>query len=281
MRTFVLGLLLAFAGPALAADRLLLDSATVEQLDAVEGVSPELAEAIVGLRAARGGHLTSIEELRVLPGADAAALEGLRRATRVEVQFPTGAKKTYASADEVLAEFAGEPTIQDVQGWANEYARTSPHMVDAWLSQSRMFAALPQVDLEYRLRSGWDLGYQYYPTDGAVDDPADDVFDILEDAGEDQDAYYTVRASWNLDELVMSSERIRMINEVQDIVKLRDKVLSEVTSLYFERRRLQAEMLLSPKADVRGQVGDQLRLLEMTANLDALTGGRFSEALRK
>ncbi len=281
MRMFIAWVLLALPGSALAAERLALDGATVDQLDAVEGVSTGVAQAIVDLRVARGGHLTSVEELRVIPGIDSGALEGLRRSMRADLQFPTGTHKSYASADEVLAEFVGEPSIQDVQGWANEYARTSPAMVDTWLRQSRMFAVLPQVDLEYRLRDGWDLGYGYYAVDGDVDTPDDDVFDILEDAGEDQDAYYTVRASWNLDELIMSSERIRMINEVQDIVKLRDKVLSEVTGLYFERRRLQAEMLLSPKADVRGQVGDQLRLLEMTANLDALTGGRFSDALRK
>jgi phosphoribosylaminoimidazole (AIR) synthetase len=79
----------------------------------------------------------------------------------------------------------------------------------------------------------------------------------------------------------MSSERIRVINEAQDIAKLRDKVLSEVTRLYFERRRVQVEMLLSPKRDTMGQVKQQLRLMELTASIDALTGGAFSQALKR
>ena len=77
----------------------------------------------------------------------------------------------------------------------------------------------------------------------------------------------------------MSSEQIRVINEAQDIVKLRDKVLDEVTRLYFDRRRLQVDQLLSPSLDLKGQIEAELRLQEMTANLDALTGGAFSASL--
>ena len=79
----------------------------------------------------------------------------------------------------------------------------------------------------------------------------------------------------------MSSERIRVINEAQDIVKLRDKVLEDVTRLYFDRRRLQVEQLLSPAGDLRSQLKNELRLQELTANIDALTGGRFSASLPK
>ena len=61
--------------------------------------------------------------------------------------------------------------------------------------------------------------------------------------------------------------------------QLLEKVLGEVTRLYFERRRLQVDMLLNPKSDLLGQVKDELRLRELTANVDALTGGRFSAGL--
>jgi len=67
-----------------------------------------------------------------------------------------------------------------------------------------------------------------------------------------------------------------MINEAQDVVKLRDKVLTEVTRLYFDRRRAQVESVLSPKRDLGAQVKDQLSILEKTAQIDALTGGAFS-----
>ena len=77
----------------------------------------------------------------------------------------------------------------------------------------------------------------------------------------------------------MSSEQIRVINEAQDIVKLRDRVLDEVTRLYFDRRRLQVDILLDTGADLRSRIENELRLQELTANLDALTGGTFSASL--
>ena len=67
-----------------------------------------------------------------------------------------------------------------------------------------------------------------------------------------------------------------MISESQDVVKLRDTVLTQVTGLYFDRRRLQVDMLLDPPKDVRAQVDQQLRLMELTAELDGYTGGQFS-----
>ena len=38
--------------------------------------------------------------------------------------------------------------------------------------------------------------------------------------------------------------------------------------------------LLSPKSSLDAQVKAQLRLMELTANLDALTGGAFSSAVK-
>ena len=70
-----------------------------------------------------------------------------------------------------------------------------------------------------------------------------------------------------------------MINEAQDVVKLRDKVLDEVTRLYFDRRRLQVELLLDPPTGLQDQLESELRLQESTANLDAFTGGAFSASL--
>ncbi len=62
-------------------------------------------------------------------------------------------------------------------------------------------------------------------------------------------------------------------------MKLRDRLLTEVTRLYFERRRQQVALLLEPPAELRARVDAELRLLELTAGIDALTGGRFSGGL--
>jgi competence ComEA-like helix-hairpin-helix protein len=272
--------LVASVALAQATPRIPINTATAEALASLDEVDETEAAAIVALREARG-RFSNLEELRVLPGMDDRTLASLRRGTQIEVQAATGTGKTYTSADEVLAEFAREPSIQAVQAWANEYAQTSPDTVRRWLRQSKTFALLPALDLDYDFDSGFDTGYEYYVLSGlpAPTSPDDEVFDALDDAGVDQSQGFGVSLSWDLNELVMSSERIRVIGEVQDVVKLRDKTLGEVTRLYFERRRLQVDQLLNPKSDLAAQLKEQLKLLEMTANLDAYTGGRFSDAL--
>ena len=181
--------------------------------------------------------------------------------------------KSYSSPAQVLAEFDSEPDVQQVQQWASDYAKVSPGNVDRWLAASKSFAALPQLTVEYRMKDDWGQDFNYVNADGVEPLPGEDTEALLTDADAGQDRTYFVRARWDLDQLIMSSERIRVINEAQDIAKLRDKVLSEVTRLYFERRRVQVEMLLSPKRDTMGQVKQQLRLMELTASVDALTGG--------
>ncbi|MFC1666596.1 hypothetical protein ACFL0P_01820 [Candidatus Omnitrophota bacterium] len=61
------------------------------------------------------------------------------------------------------------------------------------------------------------------------------------------------------------------------MVQLRDDILDEITRIYFERRRLQMEMHFSPVTDLKGAMEKELRIEELTADLDALTGGYFSK----
>jgi hypothetical protein len=264
-------------GLASAGERLDLNRASAADLAAVPGVGGDTAAAIVDLRAKRG-RLESVEELRVLH-LDDPVLANLRATTSVEVRVPDMQVATYDSVEQVMAQFAGEPTVQQVQLWANEYANTSPRQVERWLAQSVTFATLPQVGLEYRLRNDWDESFDYQNPDGGSPLVGQqDITAVAQDADQGQTQEYKVQLDWELDKLVMSSEKIRIISEAQDIVKLRDKVLSEVTRLYFERRRLQVERLISPKSDLMARVKDELRLMELTANIDALTGGAFSGA---
>lgn len=64
------------------------------------------------------------------------------------------------------------------------------------------------------------------------------------------------------------------------MVQLRDDILDEVTRTYFERRRLQLEACLSPSLELKKKLQDELRMQELTADLDALTGGNFTARLR-
>ena len=63
------------------------------------------------------------------------------------------------------------------------------------------------------------------------------------------------------------------------MVQLRRNVLNEVTRVYFERKRLLAEFAAHPAEDPVLLRERELRVQELGAQLDALTGGWFSEQL--
>jgi hypothetical protein len=261
--------LLAIFSTALAGE-LRLNTSSADEFQAVDGIDESTADRIVALREARG-QLYSVESLRVL-NLDRQTLDLLRQEVIIDLQVDTR-RKGYSSADEVLAEFEGEPDVRKVQAMAQSYARTNPELVDGWLAASRRAYLLPKLQLQYDKRLELYESYDYISDDGG------DMLAELEGSRADNDDKYVVKLEWRLDKLVMSSEQIRVINESQDIVKLRDKVLDEVTRLYFDRRRLQVELILSPAGDLRSQLENELRLQELTANLDALTGGSFSASL--
>lgn len=175
----------------------------------------------------------------------------------------------FRSVDEVLARFENEPQVQDVQAMVLEYSKTDPKYVDEWLRAAKNAAWLPDLSVTYDYDNGYGYDYDYTVSEDGE----------LKGTGVDNDHGVTVKGTWKLNRLVMSSDRIRVISETQDVVKLRDKILDEVTRLYFDRRRLQVDMLLAGGGDLKTQVKNEMRLQELTAQIDAYTGGRFSAAL--
>ena len=64
------------------------------------------------------------------------------------------------------------------------------------------------------------------------------------------------------------------------MAQLRDDIVNEVTRTYFERRRLQVKLLTNPPANQQMVLEQELRLQELTALIDGLTGGRFSGSMK-
>ena len=269
--------LMTLIAPAAGA-QLLLNQATADQLAALDGVEAAEAAQIVALREERK-DLTSVEELRIL-NLDAATLDALRQNVAVEFRLAKVANRPrFNTVEEVLGHFSGEPDVGAVQAMAMSYTKTNPELVEGWLKASKTAFGLPAVTLSYDKDLDDYNTWNYVDLDGNGEVETDE-FQLYNSRADDDDSF-GVRLAWRLDKIVMSSERIRVINEAQDIVKLRDKVLEDVTRLYFDRRRLQVEQLLSPAGDLRSQLKNELRLQELTANIDALTGGRFSASLPK
>ncbi len=89
----------------------------------------------------------------------------------------------------------------------------------------------------------------------------------------------SVSLSWDFGDTLYHPEAIDVSRERRELIELRDAVLDEVTQLYFERQRVLLEAQALAAQDAGEAQRRKLRARELTAGIDAWTGGWFSRAL--
>lgn len=176
----------------------------------------------------------------------------------------------FLTPQEMMARYRYEPTIEQVQRWAIHHAEVEPEKIERWRRQAKMKAYLPDLSIS----AGKDRGTTVDLDRGGTNDP--DRYII---GPEDRAFNMDVSLSWDLGDLIWNDDQTSIDVRSRLMVQLRDDILDEVTRLYFERRRLQIDRELAPTKDVRLQVAQELRLQELTAQIDGLTGGEFSRRL--
>ncbi len=160
---------------------------------------------------------------------------------------------------DVFEDFDYEPTIREVQEKAIKYAEVHPDKIKNWRERARLKPLLPEVSVDYDKTINYDSGADRYYTG-----PHD----------------WGVSAKWNLGDIIWNHDQTTIDIRSKLMVQLRDDILDETTRTYFERRRLQVELELSPPTDLKNKMESALRVEELTADLDAMTGGYFSKSIK-
>lgn len=164
-----------------------------------------------------------------------------------------------------------EPSIEEVQKQAIKYAEVDPQKIIHWRKQARKKAILPQVSIGLDRNSG-DLWHWEAGSSTKCDD------DTLRRGRETLD--WDVRLSWDLGELIWNNDQTSIDTRSRLMVQLRDDILDEVNKTYFERIRVKMELDNLQIEDKKKRFEKELRFRELTASLDALTGGYFSRQIR-
>lgn len=170
-----------------------------------------------------------------------------------------------------LASF--EPTVREVQKKAIRYGQFGNGKITRWHWASRLRAFIPDLSFgkDFSLSDNIDIDR------GGTNDA-----DRFIRGPEESDKGWDLGLTWDLGDLLYSSNQISIDSRAKSLVELRESILSQVTRLYFERRRILMEILLSPPPAVPSEQMDQkLRLEEITAQIDALTDGFFSKRLEE
>ncbi len=171
----------------------------------------------------------------------------------------------------MVDQFGHEPDIQTVQQDAIRYAAAEPERAQSWLSRSRLAYMAPR-----RIQLRLDRDFR--------DNRSATMKDQLEVSGRtdlDDDALWQFLVEWDLSRLIFNPDSVRAAAQAMDLAELREDVLNAVTKIYFERRILRMELATKPPKDFSVFARKRLRVDELTADLDALTGGMFSQRTKK
>lgn len=168
-----------------------------------------------------------------------------------------------------LDQFANEPSIREVQEAAMSYALVADNVLNGYQTSAKWTKLLPRTRVRYREDKDDNTGVDVNEV-GERDLSLDDQ----------RNTNYEMQLEWRFDEMLMGPTRIQAIRETSRLVQLRDDILDEATKLYFDRRRVQVDIAMNPPGDPKARVAKELRLEELTANLDGLTGGWFTQRVK-
>lgn len=166
----------------------------------------------------------------------------------------------------------GEPAIGEVQRAALHYAEVAPEKIINWRKRASVKALLPEVTVGLD-RNVTDL---WHWEGGSTTRNYDDLLIKGKDSIE-----WDLSISWDLSELIWNDAQTSIDARSRLMVQLRDDILDEVTKLYFQRLRVKMEMEVLGIAERSKRARKQLQIAELTASIDALTGGYFSDYKNK
>jgi hypothetical protein len=95
-------------------------------------------------------------------------------------------------------------------------------------------------------------------------------------ADTDKDLGFQASAQWNLPELIFNPDEVRVYSALANRASRREAVATVLVGYYFERRRLKVLALVAPEQDTAKALERAIRVEELTALIDALTGGLLS-----
>lgn len=164
-----------------------------------------------------------------------------------------------------------EPTIAEIQKAVINYADIiRPERLEAHRKGITMSALMPSVDFDLDVEEDhWETGSTSAGAKG------DDYLWPDVDAKD-----WSFGLSWNFADLIWNDQQRLLDSQQKSMIELRDDLLDKVTRYYFERKRLQEELAMSISEEDISLREKQLRIEELAAYIDALTGGYLSKCNR-
>lgn len=166
--------------------------------------------------------------------------------------------------------FDNEPSFRDLQDAAIKFCDVSPQKIQSWHRDSKLKALVPKVSvgLGNNQSSNTEI-YTSATRDYAVVGP-DDYSNNLD-----------FSVSWDLGNLIWSDNQTSIDVRSRLNTQLRNDILDNLRRIYYERKRLQFDLVFTPPKDMRTRFERELRIQELTQAIDDLTGNYLSDHIKE
>lgn len=157
-----------------------------------------------------------------------------------------------------------EPTALQLQRVVSRYHHTQNSKINRWHMESRLRALLPTVSFKKDFSFGNNIDIDRRGTndpDQFIEGPAD------------TSRGWDFGVGWDLGDFIFSTSQTSIDSREKLMMELRHELLSEATRLFYERRRLQAEILFVPSVSEEEHFNRLFQIEELTALLDGMTDG--------
>jgi len=187
--------------------------------------------------------------------------------TKSEIAASMEISPEIASSNNLESYSEGEPEINEVQQAAIKYAELEPEKITKWRRQAAKRSWLPRLSVGINNNST-DLWHWETGSTTKCED------DILRKG--DSSVEWDVSLSWELGDLIWSDAQSSIDIRSNVTAQMRRSILEGITKLYFERLRTKMELDNLTIEERKKRLEKELELKELTASIDALTGGYFS-----
>lgn len=183
--------------------------------------------------------------------------------TELSDNFSPEMKPKLVSGEAYLACHSSKPTIREVQRASLKYAQLNPSRFPSWRRRVRHAPWLPKLLL--RLNRGLSEDWRYATSGTSLDT--------------DNNLHFEVRLRWDFDQLLFNRNEVYVHRESTRATQLRNELLRKVTRLFFKRRKLLTILCLHQGKDPLTRALTILRIEELTARLNAMTGGLYTSQI--
>lgn len=189
-------------------------------------------------------------------------------------EAPHHARRACGEGARAPVSWADDPPLPALRQAAAALILAEPDRARSLLTRIRLAGWLPELRLLVERKLGRtesiDLGSAADPT--AVSPVGIDT---------SNDVRYQARATWDLSKIVFNPDELGAEAQALRAADARREIETLVIRLYFERRRLKLESAGADDSDMPSGSRRDLRIAEIEAELDALTGGAFTRLARR